>query len=547
MLHRDIKPGNIIVGKHGETLVIDWGLAKPLGRIEPDSDTGERTLTPASASGSSETLPGSTLGTPAYMSPEQAHGDLEQLGTRSDVYSLGATLYCLLTGKPPLEGNDIKELLSKVQQGDFPRPREHDPRIDAALEAICRKAMALAPTDRYPTPKALADDLERWMADEPVTARREPFTQRARRWMRRHKTLVASALAASLVALVGLGAVAAVKARDNLRLEAANLQLARSVERERARFDLAVEAIRTFHTGVTRDELLKEAKFEQLRKVLLGGARDFYRKLEALLKEQSDPRSARDLSDAYAELAALTSEIDSQDQGIALYRRAVAMDEALAVRPDRDPDVHARLARHLAAIGVLQSSTKDKKAALANYREALAIFNELTDRRPEVSAHCAELATVLQNLGVLQSETGSQAEALASYERARALRQGLVDAEPANAEYQDDLAASDNNIGNVLTDLGRDKEALAAYERCLERREALAKAHPGEAHHQAALARIHNNIGFHLKLMRRPAESLAAYERARVILEDVVAANSAVTSYQFMLARVYGSHALGPS
>ncbi len=90
--------------------------------------------------------------------------------------------------------------------------------------------------------------------------------------MRRHKTLVASAVAASLVALIGLGAVAAVKARDNLRLEAANLQLARSVERKRARFDLAVEAIKTFHTGVTRDELLKEAKFEQLRKVLLGGA-----------------------------------------------------------------------------------------------------------------------------------------------------------------------------------------------------------------------------------------------------------------------------------
>ncbi len=92
VLHRDIKPGNIIVGKHGETLVVDWGLAKPLGRTEPGSPHGEGTLVPSSASGSAETLPGSALGTPAYMSPEQAEGNLDRLGPRSDVYSLGATL-----------------------------------------------------------------------------------------------------------------------------------------------------------------------------------------------------------------------------------------------------------------------------------------------------------------------------------------------------------------------------------------------------------------------------------------------------------------------
>ncbi len=94
MIHRDIKPANIIVGKHGETLVVDWGLAKSVGRADPT--VGEQTIAPSS-SGSSETLPGSALGTPAYMSPEQARGDLNRLGPRSDVYSLGATLYCLLT------------------------------------------------------------------------------------------------------------------------------------------------------------------------------------------------------------------------------------------------------------------------------------------------------------------------------------------------------------------------------------------------------------------------------------------------------------------
>src|SRR6185312_16410683 len=128
VLHRDIKPGNIIVGKHGETLMVDWGLAKSTGQSDPGS--GERTLLPSTASGSVDTLPGSAMGTPAYMSPEQAAGDLDRLGPRSDVYSLGATLYCLLTGKPPFEGGDVGEVLRKVQRGEIAKPRQHQPGID---------------------------------------------------------------------------------------------------------------------------------------------------------------------------------------------------------------------------------------------------------------------------------------------------------------------------------------------------------------------------------------------------------------------------------
>src|SRR5262249_49472892 len=114
-------------GKHGETLVVDWGLAKALGHAEPGAE--ERTLVPSSASGSSETLPGSARGTPAYMSPEQARGELDRLGPRSDVYSLGATLHCLLTGKPPLEGDDVGEMLRRAQSGEIPAPRQVDPSI----------------------------------------------------------------------------------------------------------------------------------------------------------------------------------------------------------------------------------------------------------------------------------------------------------------------------------------------------------------------------------------------------------------------------------
>jgi serine/threonine-protein kinase len=144
VLHRDIKPGNVIVGRHGETLVVDWGLAKATGQSDPAS--GERMLLPSSASGSSETLPGSALGTPAYMSPEQAEGQLDRLGPRSDVYSLGATLYCLLTGRPPFEG-EVANVIRAVQRGDFRPPRAIDPTIDRALEAVCLRAMALHPED----------------------------------------------------------------------------------------------------------------------------------------------------------------------------------------------------------------------------------------------------------------------------------------------------------------------------------------------------------------------------------------------------------------
>jgi serine/threonine-protein kinase len=154
VIHRDIKPANIIVGKHGETLVVDWGLAKVVGRADPSA--GEQTLAPSS-SGSSETLPGSALGTPAYMSPEQARGELNRLGPSSDVYSLGATLYCLLAGKPPFENDDdIGAVLHDVQEGQFPRPSQRDSALDKALEVICLKAMAKESEDRYPAPKAQA-------------------------------------------------------------------------------------------------------------------------------------------------------------------------------------------------------------------------------------------------------------------------------------------------------------------------------------------------------------------------------------------------------
>jgi serine/threonine protein kinase/tetratricopeptide (TPR) repeat protein len=209
VLHRDLKPGNIMLGKYGETLVVDWGLARAIDVAEPERSVqrSELPLKPASGSAAERTQSGSEVGTPAYMSPEQAWGRLDQLGPWSDVYCLGATLYHLLTGHSPYAGEHVGEIIQRVQTGKVPRPRSINPRLAPALEAICLKAMALRPYDRYGSPLELAGDLTKWLADEPVSAYREPIMARLRRSARRHRTLVATSTAVVLVAMGFSGAV----------------------------------------------------------------------------------------------------------------------------------------------------------------------------------------------------------------------------------------------------------------------------------------------------------------------------------------------------
>ena len=209
VIHRDLKPSNILMGPYGETLVVDWGLAKVIGRPEPARRGGalvEETLRPSFRSGSTVTLPGMAIGTPAYMSPEQAQGRLESVGAASDVYSLGATLYSLLTGLAPFTSDEVAVVMRKVQAGEFPALRQVNRRVPGALEAICLKAMALRQEDRYAAPRALADDIERWLADEPVAVYREHVSIRVTRWGRRHRTLATGTGVLLITAVLGLAA-----------------------------------------------------------------------------------------------------------------------------------------------------------------------------------------------------------------------------------------------------------------------------------------------------------------------------------------------------
>jgi serine/threonine protein kinase len=179
VIHRDLKPANIMLGPYGESLVVDWGLAKVMGKVADDS-----TATPIPPPSESQHLPtqhGHVLGTVPYMSPEQAAGLVQEVGPPSDIYSLGATLYCLLTGHHPIKEVDTNKALALAVRSEFPRPRQVKPSVPVALEAIVLKAMANKPEHRYPSAKALAEDIERWLADEPTLAHQET---RMEKWAR---------------------------------------------------------------------------------------------------------------------------------------------------------------------------------------------------------------------------------------------------------------------------------------------------------------------------------------------------------------------------
>jgi eukaryotic-like serine/threonine-protein kinase len=536
VLHRDIKPGNIIVGKHGETLVVDWGLAKPLGRVEPGSDSGERTLVPASASGSAKTLPGSALGTPAYMSPEQAVGDLDQLGPRSDVYSLGSTLFSLLTGKPPYHGEDVFEVLRKVQRGEFAPPRKLDPALDKSLEAVCLKAMALNPEDRYSSCRALAEDVERWMADEPVAAYREPLARRARRWARRNRTAVTSAAVALVAGLVGLSAIAAVQARANVALADKNAALGTANAKIEARYNLAVDAIETFHTGVSEDFLLKQDQFKELRDRLLKSASDFYGKLGKLLGEETDVAARRALAQAEYEVAYLTEMVGRKEAALEAHRRVLAVREALAADPGADATAKADVGRSLTAIASLLEAAGKTDDAVATYRKAEGL---LADPAGSVAASApvrSALAGCRSRLGYLLYTTGHADLGLRVLDQARAEREALAGRPGSTKESRRDLASTTRLIGILLSKSGKPSEAVAEFRKALAIFQKLADENPAVIDLRSRLSTIHDDLGLVLTETGKPSEAEPEYRKALAIKQKLADENPAVADFRNRLA-----------
>jgi eukaryotic-like serine/threonine-protein kinase len=590
IIHRDLKPANVMLGKYGETLVVDWGLAKPFGRTEVEKSTGEASLTVPPTEPGEGTQMGHTIGTAAYMPPEQATGRWNIVGPASDVYCLGAILYEMLTCQRPVQGQDSYEVLAKVQRGDFPWPRHWRSDVPKPLEAACLKAMALKPEDRYQTCKELAADVEHWLADEPVSAYGEPWPNRTRRWLRRHRSLVASVVAALVVALAALTAVTLLTTRHATELTAKNAELIQAKQVADERFEIAKEAVDKYLTSITYDEDLNKADFHKLRKKLLATAVPFYQKLAAAKKGAAQQEMERGL--AHARLAFVHNEMGERGEAqsdfnrmrtvfsnlathfpsVPEYRHQLAIshiglgnllrelgqfleaDEALraalAIRSQlasdfaNVPKYRQELARCHASLASLRRDLHEWAKAAVSMHNAVEIAAQLAAESPKDSGYRADLASYYGILGVIAKDQGSWSEAEQALRSALEIAEGLVADFPNVSDYRSQLARAHNDLGTVLMHVGRRSDAEQQFRRALDIQIPLAVEFPSVPLRRLELSGTYVNLGNLFVDDQQAADSLDWYTKAVDLLAPLVASDPRLVAERLFLRNAHRGRAV---
>jgi tetratricopeptide (TPR) repeat protein len=529
VVHRDLKPQNILLGPFGETLVVDWGLAKIVGPGEEAEVRSQKSeVRPADSPGSAQkevdpeaTEVGAVLGTAAFMSPEQARGSSTEIGPTTDVYGLGATLYAVLTGQPPVGGTSVYTALEEVRRGVIVPPREKSPWVPPALDAICRKALAADPADRYAAALDLAADLDRWLADEPVSCYRESLAARARRWLRRHARLTAAVAAAVLVGVVALGLLA--WQSDRARRTLADERDAKEEQRLRAvtARNHTRAALDAMTSEVTGDALTVQRSLSPEQRRFLQGVVKYYEEFAA---EPGEDREGRErLAMAHDRLGLIRGRLGQADDGATVFRRCAELYAELAAEHPDVPEYRAALARSRTSLGKLLASLGRLPAAEAEYRTAIRLQEQLATDQPGVPEHRQDLARTQANQGVLLAMQGRWTEAEATIRAALSVQERLATEQPGVPEYRRELARSQTNLGNLLAGLGRKPEAEAAYRAAVTIYEPLTKEFPETPDYRNELAAGHNNLGYLLAVQSRWADAETAYRAALAVREKLAA------------------------
>ena len=528
VLHRDIKPANVMLGKYGETLLVDWGLAKLIGRDETNRDSGEMTLHLPSSGGSNATLYGSAVGTPAYMSPEQAAGKLDELRPASDVYSLGATLYCLLTGQAPFakrQGN----ILKLVQAGDFTPPRQVQPDIAPALEAICLKAMALLPDKRYASPAELIGDIEHWLADEPTSAYPETRSERAARWMRRHRARVqAAAIALTATAVILLLATFLVT-RAWRSEKTAHALATHSKQQAVARFVQARDAVDKWLTGAGHALGYYPGVQKTRERLLELAAQDYERFVQ---QSSDDPELELERGRTYLRLGHLRLELRSASGAREAYQAAETLFAELAQRHPEHLACLVELANCRTDLGVVAMETGKVAEADEAYQAAIAQLETVLQKDPAQSRPRAALAKVLLDRGELLAETGRREAAEPVLKRCVELLTTLVQEDSQSVEHQVSLVNARELLGRVLLDGGRYAGAIQNLQAAVDQATDLTAAEPGDPRRLEARASASLYLASGLRVLGRAEEEVRAYRHAIQDYDALVEALPGVSKFR---------------
>jgi serine/threonine protein kinase/tetratricopeptide (TPR) repeat protein len=546
ILHRDVKPANLILDRRGVLWVTDFGLA----RVPWDGGL---------------TLTGDVLGTLRYMSPEQAVARRAVIDRRTDIYSLGATLYELLTLQPSVPGTDRQEILRRIIEDDPVPIRRLNSAVPVDLATIIAKAMCKDPAGRYETAQHFADDLKRFLEGRAIAARPIGPLERAWRWCRRKPLpagLAAGLVVASIAGVVGVtwSWRDAVRQRDllaraqrlilaaldresraNKALLMANAHERVSREQAQRRFALAREAVEQYYTGASEEVLLKQPQMESLRKRLLGMALLFYKRLQATLEEgPDDPRTRAELAAVYCRVGQIAVEVGSRHEGLEALEQARAIQEELVRANPTAPGPRRDLASCLEFIGRLQLYTSGRESeGLRSLERSLDLFEELSGDHPDDPQDRFAVAATAGEIGYERARMGRTAEGLWSLKRERDILERLVAEYPGNTSYRNQLAQSYNDLGKIQACAGQLPEALHAQQQATTHFEILAADERANAVYRRRLGQVETDLARILTNAGRPAEALPHSERGLSILEKVAAELPAVDSYQRAVAECY--------
>jgi serine/threonine protein kinase len=505
VLHRDIKPSNLLLDTRGTVWVTDFGLAKA------DTDRDNVTHT------------GDIVGTLRYMAPERFQG---QADVRSDVYALGLTLYELLTLRPAFNEADRNKLIAQVMHDLPPRPRSLGPTIPRDLETIVLKAIAREPAQRYQTPAELAEDLQRFLDDRPIRARRMGALQRGWRWCRRNPVLACVSTGLVLVLLGGSTGVG----WQWLRAE----RHARDAEAKRQETH---EAVREYFTRVSENKLLGRPGLQGLRKDLLESALRYFR--EFLDERGDDPQMRAEVAATHVRVAMILDQTGSKEEAQRAFQDALALYQQMIDASPSDPSAAGGLARTYNQLGELYSRMSALDQALDSLNRSRAILDKLTKDQPLEREFQSELARAHRHIAGTQARKGLRTAALGSLEEAAAIGRELVQSDPDRADYLMDLSATYNAVGELHVAALRWKEALPAFEKARDLLEPLARGRPTDidlqsklADNQAKVANAYNRNG-------RLAEAVPLWQEVRTMRERLAYENPAVVDFQWELAVAY--------